>query len=244
MTNIKIGTFNIQHGRFYEHYLRTGEEQIRLDGVADVIRSFGVEICGLNEVRNQEGCEGLCNQARVIADALGYHFFFAPAIEHRGGTYGNAIVSKYPIVSAHAIPIPSPRENRVGDRHYEDRVLLVAEVLCGERTVTFLICHFGLNIEERESAVRGIREELALIRTPVVLMGDFNLTPTNEYYARLAELLRDTAEPKGEPLTFPSDAPRSKIDYVFVSDSIGVGNVTVPALTQSDHRPYFVEITV
>ena len=240
---LKIGTFNIQHGRNHARYLHECVEYIDLDGVADIIREHGIAICGLNEVRCQTG-DGYCNQAQVIADKLGYHCFFAPAIAIQNGTYGNAIVSQYPIRSARAIPIPSPTENRTGTYRYEDRVLLVAEVEIEHTVLTVLICHFGRNPEEQRVALDTIRTELSDMTEPTVLMGDFNLPPHSEYYSPLAAMLRDTAEPPALPLTFPSEDPTCKIDYLFVSDSVIAHNVTVPDTQQSDHRPYFAEIEI
>lgn len=241
---MKIGTFNIQHGRDHAYYLASGEERIDLFGVAEVIRANGLEICALNEVRNQEGVTGLCNQARVIGEALGYDWVFAPAIDHRGGTYGNALVSRYPIRSARWIPIPCPDvEARMGRRHYEDRVLLVADLAVGGKILTVLVCHFGLNPDEKQRAVDTIRTVLSERREDVILMGDFNLTPDSEEYQQLVALLRDTAEPKETPLTFPSEAPRCKIDYVFVSESISTGDAYAPDTQQSDHKPYCVSAT-
>ena len=241
---VKIGTYNIQHGKKYSRFLETGEEKIDLLGVADVIRDAGVTICGLNEVRNQETVPGLCNQVKVIAEALGYHYVFAKAIDLRnGGVYGNALVSKYPILHWRTVPIAVPEAERVERKHkYENRVLLIAEIEVEGRMLTVLICHFGLNPDEIDEAVETIRRELSALETPIVLMGDFNLTPDTDSYTQLASLLRDTAREPERPLTFPSDKPDRKIDYVFVSKDVISSDVCVPAILQSDHRPYFLQI--
>ena len=110
--------------------------------------------------------------------------------------------------------------------------------------LTVLICHFGRNPEEQRVALDTIRTELSDMTEPTVLMGDFNLPPHSEYYSPLAAMLRDTAEPPALPLTFPSEDPTCKIDYLFVSDSVIAHNVTVPDTQQSDHRPYFAEIEI
>ena len=235
---LKIGTYNIQHGKWHGHFLATGEELIDLSGDARVIRDAGLEVCGLNEVRNQEQVPGLCNQARVIAEELGYHFVFAPAIDHRGGTYGNALVSRYPIRAWRSCPIVVPEKEREPGVHYEDRVLLVAELAVEDKPLTVLVCHFGLHVSEMRRAIEVIRNELAQISGEVVLMGDFNLTPDTPEYAVLAELLRDSAPAGQALLSFPSHAPQVKIDYLFTSAGIHATNVAVLETTQSDHRPY------
>ena len=91
---VSVGTYNILHGLNYPKWLN-GTEEIDLTLVSDAIREMKLDICGLNEVRNQEEVPGLCNQAKVIAENLGYHYVFGKAINYRGGEYGNALVTRH-----------------------------------------------------------------------------------------------------------------------------------------------------
>ena len=76
-------------------------------------------------------------------------------------------------------------------------------------------------------------------------MGDLNLFPEDPILLPIREKLTDTAPLLGaENLSFPSDAPDRKIDYIFVTADIGVRAAEIPALVLSDHRPYLAEITV
>ena len=90
--SIRVGTFNILHGLDYPTYLETKEANIELSNVSVAISDLGLDVCGLNEVRNQENIEGLCNQARVIAENIGYNYVFGKAINWRGGEIGRAHV--------------------------------------------------------------------------------------------------------------------------------------------------------
>jgi endonuclease/exonuclease/phosphatase family metal-dependent hydrolase len=55
--------------------------------------------------------------------------------------------------------------------------------------------------------------------------------------------MKDTADVFTEELwSFPSDVPRGKIDYVFVSPDVTVLSADIPALVVSDHRPHVAEI--
>ena len=47
---------------------------------------------------------------------------------------------------------------------------------------------------------------------------------------------------KGSALTFPSDRPRKKLDYIFVSRDIELISAAVPHVTVSDHLPHLAEI--
>ncbi len=241
--NLKVGTYNIQHGRWHAHFRQTGEEIIDLDGVAEVIRTMGFDICGLNEVRRNDGASHDIDQAKIIADALGYHFIFAKAIDHHGYEYGNALVSKYPIRGCRMIPVGVPEEKRiVGQTRYEDRVLLIAEIEVEERVLTMMVCHFGLQPDEMQLAVDTVKAEVAKLTAPVIFAGDLNFVPSSTYYAELAEVLRDSAAEVAVPLTFPSHAPDRKIDYLFATEDVRVTDVAAPTVTQTDHCPYIVTV--
>ena len=70
-------------------------------------------------------------------------------------------------------------------------------------------------------------------------MGDFNLTPKNPLLAPIFERMQDASECiKGDVFSFPSDDPRVKIDYVFVSKDIKIESSEIPNIVASDHRPH------
>ena len=81
--------------------------------------------------------------------------------------------------------------------------------------------------------------------TRCVLMGDFNVRPENPVLAPIREKMQDTAEVfEGERLSFPSDAPDRKIDYLFVSRDVRVLDADIPEIVVSDHRPYTVTVEI
>lgn len=240
--NIKVGTFNIQHGNDYQQYLEDGSKIIDLSLATEVIREQQLDICGLNEVYNNPK-DG--NQAKQIADSLGYEYVFARAIDYKDGEYGNALVSRYPVLSAEIYPIVVPEEDRIDGQDYENRALLCAELLVQGRRIHVLVTHFGLHDDEFAEAVRVVEEVVAQCSTPVVLMGDFNLKPDSSYYDELSDMLNDTVgAAQDNILTFPSQEPNRKIDYVFVSDRCRALSAYVPAVVVSDHRPYVTELEV
>jgi endonuclease/exonuclease/phosphatase family metal-dependent hydrolase len=76
-------------------------------------------------------------------------------------------------------------------------------------------------------------------------MGDFNLRPDNTILDPVRARMKDTADLFGRPLlSFPSDNPDRKIDYIFVSKNIKVTDADIPAIVASDHRPHSAVIDV
>ena len=78
-----------------------------------------------------------------------------------------------------------------------------------------------------------------------VFMGDLNVMPDSEFLLPIKEIFNDTAEVSDKSnVTFPSDAPTMKIDYIFVSKDIKTLSAGVIDAITSDHRPYYAEIEI
>lgn len=232
---IKIMSFNTQHCLNYK------ERVIDFSIMAETIKSCGADIVGLNEMRDKGEAEYYTAQTEELSRLTGLeHFFFAKAIDVKGNNpYGNGILSRYPIISAETIPVPSPKpEEREASGYYESRCLLKARLECG---LTVLVIHFGLNPDEQRLAVKAVLENLESEKC--ILMGDFNVTPDNEVLAPIRARMNDAAEAFREPLlSFPSDEPKIKIDYIFLSHDIDLLEADIPAIVASDHRPHTAEI--
>ncbi len=235
MKKLKIATFNIQHCENFN------TEKIDYDAFADYIKSLDADVIGLNEVRGKGIADGYDAQAAILAEKTGYAYYFAKATEiGEGNPYGNAVLTRLKIKSCETVPIPDP-EKPAYDGYYETRCLL--KLTLEEPSLTVLITHFGLNPDEHENAVKTVSASIP--EGGCVLMGDLNVTPDNPVLDPIRKALRDTAAAaKSSLLSFPSDTPDRKIDYIFASESIKVNSVCVPDIVLSDHRPMTAEIEV
>ena len=207
--------------------------------MARAISDCGADIVGLNEMRDAGEREDFEAQTEILSHLTGLdNYYFAKAIEWRGANpYGNGLLSRYPITHAETVLVPDPAERRYNG-HYETRCLLKARLSFG---LTVLVIHFGLNPDEQRNAVRTVLEHLEEERC--ILMGDFNVQPDNAVLAPIREKMKDAAELFATPLfSFPSDAPKMNIDYIFVSPDIEVREADIPAIVASDHRPHTAEI--
>ena len=231
---MKIMTFNTQHCL---NYL---EQKIDFDIMADAIKKCNPDIVALNEMRGEcAQAADYADQTAILSSLTGIkNYYFAEAIKFGGiKPYGNAMLTKLPIISAETIIIPDPNPKRY-DGYYETRCVLKAK-LTGD--ITVLITHMGLNPDEQENAVKTIIENLATERC--ILMGDFNMTPDNPILNPIRSRMVDAAEYFDKPkLSFPSDKPDRKIDYIFVSPDIEVIKADIPAIIAADHRPHIATI--
>lgn len=225
---MKIMTFNTQHCQ----NVLTGELDYPL--MAQTVLACDADIVGLNEMRGRGVRRGYADQTKILSEltALPYRCF-ADALGRAGAPYGNALLSRYPILYAKAVPIPLPHP-RTGDRRYEPRCILHAEIWGG---YTVLVTHFGLNRDEQENAVRAVTDLLA--GEKCILMGDFNVLPDDPVLLPIRERMRDAADAFSQPLySWPSEHPTKKIDYLFVSPDLKTVSADIPAIIASDHRPH------
>ena len=245
---MRLGTFNIQHGQNHQKYLKTGKEFIELDAMAEQISRMGLDVCGLNEVRNQEDVPSLFNQAKVIGEYLGYYWHFAKAIDlpsSFGGEYGNAIVSKYPIVSVETYPIDLPEKDQDHANWYEPRVVLVARLDVSGKPLTVISTHFGLTDKEKEKAYEVALSAIEKVDTPLCFMGDLNVDCSHPIIRKLSEVLDNSDKHlKKIDRTYigrPNDPWEIwKIDHIFTKN-LSVSCAVIEEETYSDHRACYID---
>ena len=225
---MKIMTFNTQHCKNYV------EGHVDFEIMAKAIKSCAPDIVGLNEMFEASENPDLEKQVEKLCECAGMKYcYFAKAVDLKRGTYGNGFLSNIPILNAESIAIPDPAP-RGYNGYYETRCVLKAEL---EGGFTVLVSHFGLNPDEAENAVRTVMASLA--DEKCILMGDFNMKPEDPILAPIFKAMKDTAEVfDGERLSFPSDKPDRKIDYIFVSSDAKIIEADIPAIVASDHRPH------
>lgn len=228
---IKVMTFNIQHGRDFV------KRDINLKMMADVIHAQEADIIGLNEVRDQGSHLDYQAQAEIIAKHLGFYYYFGKAIDLPQGPYGNAILSRFPLDEVETIMVPDPLIKDEKVLCYETRSVIKAKIK--KFNLTVLITHFGLAQSEQRNALAVVLSELDTIKGHVVFMGDLNMLPEDEKIKKLQEHLTDVAIMlRGNLLSFPSINPKRKIDYIFVSEGLEVIATEIPEIVASDHFPH------
>ncbi|MBR4809122.1 MAG: alpha-N-acetylglucosaminidase C-terminal domain-containing protein [Bacteroidales bacterium] len=199
-----------------------------LDSMAEVARAilaYGADAVCLNELdscnRRHDGY-----QLRELAECLGgWQYGFASALSFAGGSYGNGIASKEPVVRSERLLLP------VADGA-EQRSVAVAET---ERYVLAATHLDHVGTEARPAQARAINdwftEHYSRSSKPVFLCGDFNSLPDSETLAILSEnwlLLSGTAP------TYPSGSPDRCIDYIFTLRS-AAPVVQLSSSTDSSH---------
>lgn len=79
-----------------------------LDRVVDLIRAEQAEIIGLCEVEQKTEKVNFDDQAKLIADKLGFYYAYGPIFARNTGFFCNALISRFPILSHRVHQLPNP----------------------------------------------------------------------------------------------------------------------------------------
>ena len=227
-------TYNIHHGEGLDG-------KVDLLRISDVIKREQADIVALQEV--DKGVERTARRdfPAELAELTGMTCVFSNNFHFQGGEYGNAVLTRFPIV-------------RWTDAHYkmirpgEQRGLLQLTLRVWDRELVFMNTHIDyrpddgerlMNVAEIEGILAGYRGR------SIVLAGDFNDNPGSRTHLKMKELFDDTWERvgRGDGFSFPAEAPRKRIDYLWVSKTSAVTPVKawVAESDASDHRPLVAE---
>src|SRR3954469_12836926 len=96
---LRVATYNV-HGC-------VGTDRQRSESrIAEVIAGMSVDIVGLQELDLGRARSAHADQAALIAEQLGWKYHFHPAMRSGDEQYGNAIVSRFPVVLQCAAEMP------------------------------------------------------------------------------------------------------------------------------------------
>ena len=212
---------------------------------AEVITNLEPDVLLLQEVDSGVERSNGDHQVEMLAELCGLnHTTWFPNVDVRGGgQYGNAILSRYPLIESTNIDVSIRFKKKRSVLHGVIRVRH-DEV---DRTVHVYNMHLGLARFERRIQLRKFVDShpFATLHndTPVVVGGDLN-----DVYGRLGSLL----QPSGfrgierRPRTFPAWGPLRPLDAIFVRGSIDLLDLrrceSELARRASDHRPLLAEV--
>ncbi|MEX2382871.1 MAG: endonuclease/exonuclease/phosphatase family protein [Opitutales bacterium] len=232
--------------RLMSYNIRWGmgmDGEMDLERTAEVIRSEKADFVALQEVDRGVERSGERDVVGELAELTELKYFaFGKNIDHQGGDYGNAFLSRYPILKTKNTHLPQlgPGERR--------GVLQVVLDVDG-RELVVLNTHFDHRSDdgERMASVEAVKEDVLpeYEGLPMLFAGDFNDVPGSRMHERMKERFTDIWEEvgEGEGLTSSSANPVRRIDYIFIKDTENVFPLKawVPQSLASDHLPLGLE---
>jgi endonuclease/exonuclease/phosphatase family metal-dependent hydrolase len=217
---LRVVTYNIQQG-----YSAAGERSY--GGQLALIRSLDPDIVGLQESDVARFSGGNADVVRTISEGLGMYAYYGPRTVT--GTFGIALLSRYPLENPHTFFMYSTGEQTAA---------IEAQITVNGRRYTLLVTHLG-------NGGPLIQQQQVLSRlagqSNVIAMGDFNFEPATEQYTLTLQTLQDAWVQVGSPLPTGLD-PKNLIDHFFVSPGMPVSLVRYVDSPVSDHPLLMMEI--
>lgn len=226
----RVMTYNIHHGEGLDG-------RVDLNRIAELVRAQQADIVALQEVDRGVQRTDRRDFPAELAALTGLTCVFSNNFAFQGGEYGNAVLTRFPVVrwtNTHLRML----------RPAEQRGVLQLVLDVQGRELLFLNTHIDYRPDdaERLANVGQFREVLAQYPgLPAVFAGDFNDTPGSRTYHALSEDWADVwrSAGTGEGFTIPSQTPNKRIDYLWIRQDSPLHAVRawVPASTASDHLP-------
>jgi endonuclease/exonuclease/phosphatase family metal-dependent hydrolase len=238
--SFRVTTYNI-------HKCQGLDRRVRPKRIAEVLKQIDADVVALQEVVGMDEAAREHNQVHAIAEELGYDFRIGENRRLRGGAYGNAVLSRLPILH--------DRNHDLTWRRYEPRGCL--EVIIkpdhSETALQIFNVHLGTGFFERRYQAHRLFEVIAgnsTMTSPRVVLGDFNEW-TRGVTTKLLSYHLNSAEPEqrlGRARTYPGVFPLLHLDHVYYNSSLKLDRITVHrsrlALAASDHLPIVAEFTL
>ena len=171
-TTLRVATYNIHKGVQGMGFTR----RLEIHNIGHAVEQLDADIVCLQEVRKLHRREERyftrwpeLPQAEFLAPE-GYEAVYQTNATTRHGEHGNALLSRWPVISR--------GHEDMSDHRFEQRGLLHVKVLAHKRPIHVIVLHLGLIAGSR---VRQIEQLRALHRArgargarPLVVAGDFN----------------------------------------------------------------------
>ncbi|WPU65113.1 endonuclease/exonuclease/phosphatase family protein [Peredibacter starrii] len=239
---LKILSYNIHKG------FTTWNRDFVLGRIRAALRETDADVLFLQEVLGEH--RGMVKhlsdsetriQFEYLADSVWTHFAYGKNAIYADGDHGNAILSKYPILSW--------SNQTISDDKRELRGLLKARIQTGPgQEIVLANTHLDLTQNGRDSQTEVVINDLKQETVPWVLVGDFNdwnkkVSPVIEEKLQAVEAFKFL---HGKyPPTFPSFLPLLSLDRVFIYQMKPVLAEALKDATWkrlSDHLPLYVEV--
>jgi len=233
--DLRIVTYNV-------HRCRGLDRLTRPDRIAEVLRAIEPDVVALQEVVGP-GPRG-ANQAELLGAMLGMASVMAPTRLYRSHQYGNALLSRFPIVHH--------TQHDLTWKTCEPRACQRTDLLVQNRLLHVFNVHLGTAHRERQHQAARLAGHVTdrRLRGPRLVLGDFNEWLKGWATSLLGSILEGIDLPVStrRKRTYPGFFPVLHLDHIYHDKSIDVVSVDLPrtrrTLVASDHLPLVADLRV
>jgi endonuclease/exonuclease/phosphatase family metal-dependent hydrolase len=231
------------------------DRRFRPERVVRILSAYDADLVLLQEVDHGVPRSRELNLGRELAEALGYaHLAIGHNVALRKGWYGNATLSRHPILRERNIDLTIGLRKRRGCQHTR---VLVTGPGGGRRRLEVFNLHLGLSARERDQQIHLLARsrELAALppEVPCVVGGDFNdwrflLQPALREELRFRSATDRPGTLTGTIRTFPSFFPQGALDRIYYRGRLrltGARRCRLPlSRVASDHLPVIADFLI
>lgn len=199
--------------------------------VASVIRLLEPDVVGLQEVDRGYWFDSAIGQLEKLAELTGMRLLEGMTLERQSGTYGNALLSRWPLTDVSRLDL--------GVTGREKRGALGATVEVEKTSVAFVVTHLSRHAGARLQQLKALMDRLDCSADGILaVLGDFN-----EWRRRgpSIRMLEGALGPTCRPVTYPAWLPLLPLDSIWVRPRHLMQDVRAiregPARVASDHLP-------
>src|SRR5216684_3383007 len=233
---LRVMTYNI-------HVCVGMDKKLDLPRIAAVINAQHPDLVGLQEVDRGVTRTQRIDEIAELSKLTRMDYAFAFNLRYQGGQYGVAILSRLPIRATDHRLYQNTREA-------ERRGFIRAEVNVGRRTVNFVTTHLDYQYEDgRLFEARQLLSALKDLKSPLIVVGDFNDIPAGQAYQLMRYQFGDAwteNRAADEGFSYPADKPAKRIDYIFFrsTDRVRTKRAWIVNTLASDHVPVVADLKI
>jgi len=207
--------------------------------IGQFLASSGADVVLLQEMDTRPPERDTAQDVRDICAENTFKLIPSPAIREADGWYGNAILTRYDVLSNDTVDVSQSGR--------QPRNVQIVELKTEKTPLTVVNTHKGLKKLERRSQFSLLHEHLSQRlkekQTPLVLAGDFNEW---QFFSKAFKGLNSLLFQQKVGATFPSHFPVFSLDRVWVTDDIKVKACrklkNAKTRVYSDHLPVLIDI--
>ena len=198
---LRIMTYNIYHGE-------TTDGRVDMDIFASIINEMKPDLVALQEVDKNVQRTGVIDITKELSDRTGLKGYFVKHRDFQGGEYGNAILSRFPVVDIDAIAGYRSGENGITIPFTRIRLAKGTEIV-------FNCTHLSTKFEDRARQARQLLDYyLSSDREPMIITGDLNAEPHHDEIRLLLEEFAEADTTFANTFSTRSELVK-KIDYIL-----------------------------
>ena len=226
--------------------------------VVDVVEQEHPDIITFQEMPDSAGKPGLIDTLSNLQQMVPYpHTYYSPVhnfqVMGSDVAWGNAILSKSPISDATTTFTNGEHTNNFSFKTHDYNIRNFQHATLDiDGKKLHVINHHGYHIpahkngnEETLKACKQIAEYISQLEGPVILTGDFNLTPDTESIKQFDGLLRNLSSEYGLKTTRNDLTTKQEVcDYIFVNDLVQVTDFFASDIVASDHQALLLDFEI